>query len=473
MSQKQEKYGFREDVERMVDRAIQILNLDEGTAISIKSCSSVLKVTFPVMIRGRIEVFTGWRAVHSIHNLPTKGGIRYTPHVDQDEVEALAALMSYKCALVDIPFGGSKGALLIDPRQYEREEMRSITRRFTLELMRKGFLSPATNVPAPDVGTGQREMSWIVHTYKHLSPEDINYQACVTGKPVHQGGVSGRVEATGRGVQYALREFFRHKEDVEFVRLSQGLSGKRIVIQGFGNVGYHAAKFLSEEDDAKIIAIIERDGMIFRESGLPVEDAYRYKVEHKTLKGFPDAAFEKEGHKGLEMECDILIPAALEGQITRHNADRIKARVVAEGANGPVTYEADRIMRKRGIFILPDIYVNAGGVIVSYFEWVRNLSHIRLGRIQRRYEEVRSEQLVDLMEKVTGKEINGEIRYSLISGANEIDLVRSGLDDAMRVTYQEMRAIRMGEDKDLDLRTAAYVIAIGRIMRTYIDVGVF
>lgn len=471
--QKSQQLSFRQNVDLMADRAIEVLGIDPGTAETIKSCNAVLQVKFPVNIRGKIQEFTGWRAVHSTHRLPVKGGIRYAPYANQDEVEALAALMSYKCALVDVPFGGSKGALIIDPHQYNRDEMQLITRRFTLELARKGFLSPATNVPAPDIGTGEREMAWMADTYKHLYPEDINYLACVTGKPVKHGGIRGRTEATGRGVQYALREFFRHKEDVKHANLSDGLGGKCVVIQGLGNVGYHAAKFLSEEDGVKIIAIIEKDGVIINKNGLAVEKVSQFIREHKTIKGFRDGKFDKNGAKALEMDCDILIPAAMESQITEENANRIKAKLIVEAANGPVTFEADKILNKRGIVMMPDTYVNAGGVTVSYFEWIRNLSHIRFGRMERRYDELQSRRYADMLEEVTDKKISEEKRKKIIHGAIEIDLVRSGLDDTMRLAYQEMRETLLSNKKIHDLRTASYVISIGKISRSYLDIGVY
>ncbi|NOZ09688.1 MAG: Glu/Leu/Phe/Val dehydrogenase [Gammaproteobacteria bacterium] len=457
----------------MVDRAISIMDLDPGIAGAIKACNSVLQMRFPVKIRGKLEIFTGWRAVHSTHRLPAKGGIRFAPGVNQDEVEALAALMTFKCAIVDVPFGGSKGGLIIDPRKYDRDEMQQITRRFTLELVRKGFLSPATNVPAPDMGTGQREMAWMADTYKHLHPEDINYAACVTGKPVHHGGIRGRTEATGRGVQYALREYFRHPDDVKAANLEGGLGAKRIVIQGLGNVGYHAAKFLSEEDGSKIIAIIERDGALIDEDGLSVEDVYRYIVENKTIKGYPGARFVEEGAKVLEMDCDILIPAALEAQIHEGNADRIQARLIAEAANGPVTYGADQKLQQRGVIILPDAYVNAGGVTVSYFEWIRNISHIRFGRMQRRQDELRGHQIAAMLEEHTGVHVAEDLKENLTRGADELDLVRSGLDDTMRLAFQDMKSLRLGNEQVDSYRVAAYVVAIKKIATSYIDIGVY
>jgi glutamate dehydrogenase (NAD(P)+) len=472
--QKTKALSFSESVKHMADRAFQVLNMDSGIANAIKSSEAVLQVQFPVMIRSKIEVFTGWRATHSSHRLPAKGGIRYAPIVDQDEVEALAALMTYKCAIVDVPFGGSKGGLLIDPRKYDRDEMQMITRRFARELVRKGFLSPSTNVPAPDVGTGEREMAWIADTYKHLHPEDIDYQGCVTGKPVAHGGIRGRVEATGRGVVFALREFFRHADDVKAAGLSGGLGKKRIVIQGLGNVGYHAARILQEEDEAKIIAIIERDGALVNENGLPVERVRQHMNEHKgNIKGFRDATYSENGLKALELKCDILIPAALEAQITAENAARIKANLIAEGANGPVTFEADEILRKRGVTILPDAYVNAGGVTVSYFEWIRNLSHIRFGRMERRYDEMRGQHVITAIESLTNKKIPEWMRNEVVRGADELDLVRSGLDDTMRLSYQQIREAKLSNKKITDFRTAAYVIAVSKIARSYLDIGVY
>jgi glutamate dehydrogenase (NAD(P)+) len=464
--------NFRQSVDHMVDRAIEVMDLDRDIAAAIKPCTSVLQVTFPVLINGRVQVFTGWRAVHSIHRQPSKGGIRYALTVDQNEVEALAALMTYKCAIVDVPFGGSKGGLYIDPREYSREDIQIITRRFARELANKGFLSPAENVPAPDVGTGQREMAWIADTYKHLYPEDINHIACVTGKPVEHGGIRGRTEATGRGVQYALQEFFRHPEEVKKTGMEGSLAGKKIVVQGLGNVGFYAAQFLSEEDDAKIIAVIERDGVVINQKGLDIQALSYYLCDNGGVKGFAGGEYSEDGAAALELECDILIPAALEGVIDASNANRIKAKLIAEAANGPVTFEADRILQKKGVSILPDAYVNAGGVIVSYFEWIRNLSHIRFGRMERRFDETRGRHIVQALESLGGK-VPNYLRDELIRGADEFDLVRSGLDDSMRLALQDIITTKLTMEKVEDYRTAAYVISLSKLARSYQDLGVF
>jgi len=465
--------SFSRSVDCMVDQALAVLKLDTGLAQAIKGCTAVLKVLFPVEIKGEIQVFTGWRALHSIHRLPAKGGIRYAPSVDQDEIEALAALMTYKCAIMDVPFGGSKGGLCIDPLKFERDDLKQITRRFTQELITRGFLSPAMNVSAPDMGTGQREMAWMADTYKHLNPEDINSIACVTGKPVHLGGVQGRLEATGRGLQYALREFFRHPEDVAATGMDGLMDGKRVVVQGLGNVGYHAAKFLSEEDGMKIIAVIERDGAVINEKGLSVEAVYQHLIKYGGVKNFPDARYVANGASVLEMACDILIPAALERVIHKDNAPHIKAKLIAEAANGPVTFEADRILKKRKVIVLPDTFLNAGGVVVSYFEWVRNLSHIRFGRMERRFEELRGRGILQAIEEATDSKLPQKLCQQIVHGADELDLVRSGLDDTMCLAFQQIKDVKERYKNVYTYRTASYIIAIEKIARSYQATGIY
>jgi glutamate dehydrogenase (NAD(P)+) len=466
---------FLQSVDLMVDRALQHLDMEipPGMADHVKVCHSVIQVQFPVRLtNGSYQVFRGWRAVHSDHRLPVKGGIRYAPHVSQDEVEALAALMTYKCALVDVPYGGSKGGLLIDPRAYSVDDLEIITRRFARELIEKGFISPGGNVPGPDMGTGAREMAWMADTYKNLFPHDVNYFACVTGKPPTNGGIRGRVEATGRGLQFALREFFRHPEDVALANLSGKLAGKRLIFQGLGNVGYYGAKFLQQEDDALITAVVEWDGAIVDEGGIDIEALRQHMNEHGGVKGYAQGTYVENGRFVLEQECDILIPAALEGQITVENAARIQAPLIVEGANGPVTFAADEILRRRGVVMLPDFYVNAGGVTVSYFEWIKNLSHIRFGRMERRLDEYRGQAIIHALEVMTGKSVPDAIRAELSTGADELALVRSGLDDTMRLAYQEISQTLHQSDTITDFRTAAFVVSLRKVVRTYLEMGV-
>ena len=469
---KQESMSFREGVDRMLDRAALATGLDPDLTRMIRACNAVLQVKFPVKLNGKVEVFTGWWATHSAHRLPAKGGMRYSAIVNQNEIEALASLMTYKCAVADIPFGGAKGGLVINPSDYTEEELREITRRFAMELARRDLLHPGTNVPAPDLGTSFREMAWIADTYQTLYPEDLNQDACVTGKPRNRGGIAGRTEATGKGIQYALREFFRHPDAVESAGLTDGLAGKQMIFQGLGNVGYHAAKFLSEEDKVHVIAIIERDGVIVNPEGLNVHDVKQHLAETGGVKGFPGGSYDENGARALEMECDILVPAAMESQIHAGNAMHIHARMIVEAANGPVTYEADQILRDRGVAILPDVYVNAGGVTVSYFEWTRNLSHMRFGRLQRRYEELRGQDLIGTIEAITGQQVSEEMRNKISKGASELDLVRSGLDDTMRQAFQEIREAMKTHPDIKDYRTAAYVVAINKIAASYYDLGI-
>ena len=460
-------HAFLGDVDRMFDRAAATLQLPPGLAEKIRTCNAIIQIKFGVELRGGYRVFTGWRAVHSDHRLPAKGGIRFAAIAGQSEVEALAALMTYKCAIAGVPFGGSKGALCIRPKDFTEDEIEHITRRYAEELIKHGFINPSLNVPAPDMGTGEREMAWIADTYRKLFPSDINAAACVTGKPVTQGGIHGRTEATGRGIQYGLREFFRHPDDVRRARLDGNLGGKRMIVQGLGNVGQYAAKFLSEEDDVRVTAVIERDGAIISESGLNIEDVTNYKRQTGGVKGFPGARFVEQGASVMEMDCDILLPAAMEGVITRANASRIRAPIIAEAANGPLTFEADEILLAKGTVIIPDAFLNAGGVTVSYFEWIKNISHIRFGRMERRYEESRGKALVDALELGIGKPVPESIRKQLVQGADEITLVRSGLDDAMREAYQSIHEIISTRPAVKDFRTAAYVLAIERIAQCY------
>ena len=462
---------FRESVDIMFERAAAHLDISDGLKEKIKVCNSVYTVRFGVRLRGDIHTFVGYRAVHSEHMEPVKGGIRYAMSVDQDEVEALAALMTYKCALVQVPFGGSKGGLRINPKDWEEDELERITRRFTFELAKRDLIHPSQNVPAPDMGTGEREMAWMADQYRRMHPTDIDSLACVTGKPQSAGGIAGRVEATGRGVQYALQEFFRHDEDVRDAKLEGKLEGKRIIVQGLGNVGYHAAKFLQEEDGAIIIGVIERDGGVYDEKGINIEQLKQYINNSGGVQGYHHGMCVKEGEKLLTEDCDILIPAAIEGSIWRGNAPDVKAKLIIEAANGPITANADTILREKGVIIIPDMYANAGGVTVSYFEWVKNLSHIRFGRMQRRQDEKQKTLLLKELEGMLGKSFSPTFIEQFGKGADAIDLVRSGLDDTMRCAYQQMRKYWREVDAIEDMRTAAYYASLKDVAHSYRSLG--
>jgi glutamate dehydrogenase (NAD(P)+) len=463
--------GFFETVNLCFERAAALTDYPRGLLDQIKACNSVYAFQFPVRTAQGYEVVSGWRVQHSHHRLPVKGGIRFAPEVDEDEVKALAALMTYKCAIVDVPFGGAKGGIRIDPRRHTVEELERITRRYTAELIKKNFIGPGLDVPAPDYGTGPREMAWIADTYSAFNPGQIDALACVTGKPLTQGGIRGRVEATGRGLYFGLREACADADDMKRLGLSPGLDGKRVVVQGFGNVGYHSARFC-QEGGALVVGVVERDGAVHREAGLDVDALARRFRETGSIRGFPGAR-DVPAAEGLELDCDILIPAALESQITARNAPRIRARMVAEGANGPTTFEGERILLERGVLIIPDVYLNAGGVTVSYFEWVKNLSHVRFGRVERRFEEAASERMLAAVERATGRRFSEDEHRRIARGADETELVSSGLEDTMVGAYRQIREIARRDDRVKDLRTAAFVSALRKIGTSYLELGIF
>ncbi|MEJ6695586.1 MAG: Glu/Leu/Phe/Val dehydrogenase [Chitinophagales bacterium] len=463
---------FYENVERSFDKAATYTRFPEGLLEQIKLCNSVYKMKFPVKTGGNdVKVIEAYRVQHSHHRMPTKGGIRYSIHVSQDEVMALAALMTYKCAIVDVPFGGAKGGIKISPRNTSPALLEKITRRYTAELIKKNFIGPGTDVPAPDYGTGEREMAWILDTYLTLKPSEVEGYGCVTGKPVSLNGIRGRTEATGRGVVYGLNEIVSYKDDMEALGLSTGLEGKRIVVQGLGNVGFHAANIITEYG-AKVIGVAELEGAIYCEEGLNIKKLLKYRKTNGSIIGFPGSEEIKGENAGLEIDCDILIPAALESQITIKNADRIKAKIIAEAANGPITPNAEEVLLKKGVMIIPDIYINAGGVTVSYFEWLKNLSHVRFGRMNKRFEEYTQSNILDVIEKSTNKNISKRERSSVVRGASEIDLVNSGLEDTMIEAYQTIREAKR-KNKITDLRTAAFYVSIVKIADAYGSMGIF
>lgn len=464
--------GFFDNVSIYFDKAAAFTTHPKGLLDQIKVCNSVYRFEFPTRTRRGYEVLQGWRVEHSHHKLPVKGGIRYSEFASEDEVKALAALMTYKCAVMDVPFGGAKGAVQINPRNYTAHEVEQITRRYTAELIKKNFIGPGIDVPAPDYGTGQREMSWIVDTYAAFNPGQIDALACVTGKPVSQGGIRGRLEATGRGIFYGLREVCNHEEDMSSIGMSAGLEGKKVVVQGLGNVGYYAAQYC-RSGGCIIAGLAEYEGAIYSPKGLNIDDVMRHRKETGSILNFPGAMNLTNTADALELECDILIPAALENQINEENAGRIKAKIVAEGANGPTTAIAEEILLTRNILIVPDLYLNAGGVTVSYFEWLKNLSHVRFGRLAKRFDQSAFESMLAVVEKATGREIPDHSRRAIARGADEIDLVNSGLEETMITAYQQIREILKSNPKMRSLRTAAFVNAINKIATSYAELGIF
>ncbi len=479
MAKVQQTLTFYQSVENYFEKAAPHTGLDRGLLDQIKVCNSVYAIHFPVEIRDpktgktSVKVFEGYRVQHSHHRLPTKGGIRYSNHVNQDEVMALATLMSYKCAIVHVPFGGAKGGVKVNPKDYDEETLEKITRRYTYELVRRNFIGPAIDVPAPDYGTGEREMAWILDTYRTLRENELDAAGCVTGKPVNQFGIRGRTEATGRGVFYGLRQACDHADDMKKLKLSKGLAGKKVVIQGFGNVGSYSGMISQNEGDAIIIAVGEADGIIYDEKGLDMAKLNQIKKETGSIMNYPDVKkySREDREKILEIECDILIPAALEEVIHANNAGKVKAKIIAEAANGPVTSPGEEILLKKGALIIPDVFLNAGGVTVSYFEWLKNLSHMRFGRMDKRYRQQGREGIIDLVESMVGRKVPENLMTKFVKGADEVDLVRSGLEESMINAYNITREIM--NQKKIDMRTAAFVNAVQLIGQDYQSMGIF
>jgi len=467
------EYSFFDNVTRSFDKAAKFTKWDPGILEQIKACNAVYRMRYPVKLDdGGIEVIEAYRVQHSQHKTPCKGGIRFAAEVNQDEVMALAALMTYKCAIVNVPFGGAKGGIKINPKEYSAYELEKITRRYTAELVRKNFIGPGTDVPAPDYGTGEREMAWIVDTYASLRPGDIDAAGCVTGKPVTQGGVRGRREATGLGVFYGIREFCNITDVMNKMELPLGIVGKKVVIQGLGNVGYHSAKFF-QDAGAKIIGLAEYEGAIWNADGLDVESVFNHRKSTGSILNFPGANNFERNTDALEMECDILIPAALENVINKDNASRIKAKMIGEAANGPITPEADEILINMGIIVIPDMYLNAGGVTVSYFEWLKNLSHVRYGRMEKRFTENLNTHILGQIEELTSKKVNERERNFIMHGPEEVDLVHSGLEETMIAATQEVMGAWRANPQIPDMRTAAYVVAINKVANSYAELGIF
>ena len=463
--------NFLLDTNRYVNKALKYSELSDDLAKKIITCNSTYTVRFGVRLRGQIYTFEGWRSVHSEHMEPTKGGIRFDMDTHAEEVEALAALMSYKCAIINVPYGGSKGGLKIDPTQWESRELEKITRRFAQELIKRDLISPSMNVPAPDIGTSSKEMAWIADEYRKIHPADINGSACVTGKPPSKNGLVGREEATGRGVQYIVREFFRNSDLLKLVKLDNDLSTKSFILQGLGNVGYHLSKFLTEDDGVKLIGISEFNGGIYNEDGINVEHAKKYFTKHNSFENYPKATFIKDSSLLLKRKCDILIPAARENVITEKNAEDISAKLIVEAANGPISYKGNQILNRKKIFVIPDILANGGGVAVSYFEWVKNLRHIRFGRLEKRRNQIQLNNLIEAIESMTGKTMPAKYKSNFHNGIEEIDLIRSGLDDMMIDGFQSVKKEFIETDKITDFRTAAFKAAIEKIALSYDFIG--
>ncbi|CAH0716631.1 unnamed protein product, partial [Brenthis ino] len=444
------------------------------------SCNSSLQFEFPLQRKnGDYEIIHGYRSQHSVHRLPCKGGIRFSDQVNLEEVKALAALMTYKCACCNIPFGGAKGGkkgVAINPRKFTVAELQRITRRYTLELAKKNYIGAGIDVPAPDINTSGREMSWIVDTYiKTLGYHDINAAACVTGKPINGGGIHGRIEATGRGVFLTISTFIHDEYWMKLIDLQPGFKDKTAIIQGFGNVGSYTAIYL-EEHGVKVIGVLESDCNLKNPDGINTKDLLQYKTKNKgSAKGFSGAS--ETGPEIMFEKHDILVVAAMEKTLTQDNANKLNCKIIAEGANGPTTPAADVILRKKKVLVLPDLLANAGGVTVSYFEFLKNLNHVSFGKLNIKFWRDSNTALLDSVEQslkkanICAKISPTPIFQSLMSGASEELIVNSGLEFTMENSCRNVKRSAMQHNLDLDLRTAAYITAIEKIFVTYDEHG--
>lgn len=467
------EYSFFGAVVKSFDKAAKHTKWDKGILEQIKECNAVYQMRFPLKRDdGNIEVIEAYRVQHSHHKTPCKGGIRFAAEVNQDEVMALAALMTYKCAIVNVPFGGGKGGIKINPKKYSPYELEKITRRYTAELIKKNFIGPGTDVPAPDYGTGEREMAWILDTYSAMHPGEIDAAGCVTGKPVTQGGVRGRREATGLGVFFGLREICNMKDNMDKLGLDIGVAGKKVVVQGLGNVGYHSAKFF-QNAGAIIVGLAEYEGAIWNDEGLDVDEVFNHRKNTGSILNFSGATNFEKNTDALEMQCDILIPAALENVINGDTAPHVKAKIIGEAANGPLTPDADDVFNKKGVLVVPDMYLNAGGVTVSYFEWLKNLSHVRYGRMEKRFNENMNAHILGQIESLTGKVVTEKEKEYIMHGADEVDLVYSGLEETMITATHEIMNTWKNNPDIPDMRTAAYVVAINKVGTSYAELGIF
>ncbi|KAM7361063.1 big bubble 8 [Cochliomyia hominivorax] len=449
-------------------RVTAILNL-------IGIVTACLEVTFPIIKSdGTYEIISGYRAHHLKHRLPVKGGIRFAMDVNQDEVKGLAYLMTFKCACVNVPFGGSKGGVCIDPKKYSLNELQTITRRYCMELLKRNMIGPGIDVPAPDVNTSEREMSWISDQYlKTYGHNDINALAIVTGKPVHIGGINGRTSATGRGVWKAGDVFINDQDWMDLIKLKTGWKDKTVIVQGFGNVGSWASKFVVEAG-AKLIGIHEFDVSLYNPEGIDPDDLIAYKNDKKTLKGYPKAQ-EKPGGL-LHEKCDVLMPCATQKVLTAENADKVQAKIILEGANGPVTPAADVILRKKNILMIPDMYCNAGGVTVSYFEFLKNINHVSYGKLTIKRDNSMIHEIFNSINESMGGEkikiIPNEALQNIRDCTSEARIVDYGLQTVMESSGRGIKETANEFALCNDLRTAAYIYSIRKIFRALESSGI-
>lgn len=462
--------SFLDNTQKYYDQAAASFK-DKKYLDIIKEPRVSIEFTFPVeRDNGTIELIRAYRVQHSHHVLPTKGGTRYADNIDLEECQALATLMTFKLSVHKVPFGGAKGGIKINPKNYSSGELLRITRRYTIEMVKRNTIGAGLDVPGPDLGTDSRIMNIMKDTVQTFYGKgDLFTSACCTGKTLSQGGIDGRVESTGLGVFYGIRECLNHAAFCKKIGIERGIKGKKFIVQGFGNVGYYSSKFLSESG-AILTGVSEYNSSCYNENGINTEDLFEYKKKHGTVKGFPGATSwsndEKNPFEVMFNKCDILIPAATENSINVDNMKKINAKIVAEAANGPTSVAADTYLTKQGVAILPDLVLNAGGVTVSYFEWLKNIEHRELGLIEKKWD---TNMQLHLYKISAGDKFDPNVA-KLLAGASEKNLVYSGLEQIMSHTLKSV--INESIESDISLRLAAYRRAISKIQQVYYEVGV-
>ena len=466
--------SFLKMVEMFFNKASESCKVKPDLLELIKKPNTSVKINIP-LIRddGTYTTVEGFRCHHKQHRLPVKGGTRIADSVEQSEVEALALLMSLKLAVVEVPYGGAKGGIKMNQKNFSKKEIERVLRRYIVELAKYNIIGPGIDVPGPDVGTGEWHMDIMKDTYHTLyGMKDFNSTGIVTGKSIENGGIRGRPESTGLGVFYSIRNVLMNDELEELRKkhhIAKGIKGKKVIVQGFGAVGYNACKFL-EQEGAIIVGVQEFDGCVYNEGGINVEELKAYLTKNGGVRGF-SSFIGKESIIGKE--CDILIPAAMEKSINKNNVSEIKAKLIAEGGNGTTSFEADKLLQKKGVLIIPDILCNAGGVTCSYFEWLKNIEHKQPGRLTNNWEKKSKEiflvAIENEMQKV-GLNVNfDKIDKTAMRGGADIELVYTGLDFIMTKSLNNL--VKISKERNVNLRIAAYVDAIERIAASYESVG--
>ncbi|EGR30509.1 hypothetical protein IMG5_130240 [Ichthyophthirius multifiliis] len=465
-----------------MDQASKYTAISPAMMNFYKQCDNLFEVSIPFQRQdGKLEVIKGFRCQHKTHQLPTKGGLIISQNVIKQDIEAFACLNTIRSNTLHIPHGGAKGAIVLNPLDYTERELEMIIRKFTVECAKKGIIGSSIDIPGTDLGSTDREMNWIKDTYTYFyGKEDINSAACVTGKSLNQGGLSGSQESSGFCVYFTLKHMLSQDDFCQKAGIQKGLKGKTFIVEGYGSVGYWASHFL-QEAGAKLVGVVERDGEIYNSDGIDANDIQNYKVQNKGISGYPKATFQKDV---AFQKCDIFIPAFFAKSIHSENADKFNCKVIAEGANLSVTPNAEQILEKKGVQIIPDVIASSGGFLSGYFEWIKNISHKHHGSMTRKWEQKSNIQLLETIEVETGLKLKNilvnilwiykeQLKYKkknqYINILFQHDLVESGLEESYERSLNE--SINTSKKLNVNLRIATYVNALTKLNIHYSQVG--